>query len=129
MNDREKLLIDNFKNAFYNLKSGVEIADDDLSVDEGIKRFELCYELSWKLIKMQLANYGIVVNNPRDNFKAAFQNNLIDNENAWLKMIEDRNILVHTYNFSQSREIFSHIKEEYIKSFGHLLNEIDKGVK
>ncbi len=67
----------------------------------------------------------MIVNNPRDSFKSAYQNELLDNEEIWLKMIDDRNVLVHTYNFKQSREIFSNIKNEYIKSFEYLLNKIE----
>ncbi len=51
MNERIQLILNEFKQAFLNLKSGVENANDDLSIDGVIKRFELCYELSWKLIK------------------------------------------------------------------------------
>ncbi len=126
MNQRKKFILDNFKSAVINLKEGVEAAEDELDIDGAIKRFELCYELSWKLIKEYLSDKGLIVNNPRDSFKAAYQNELIDNEEVWLKMIEDRNILVHTYNFEQSRETFSNIKEEYIKSFEHLLKKIEQ---
>lgn len=128
MNERAQYILNDFKQALNNLKEGVEVANDELAIDGVIKRFELCYELSWKLIKYYLADKGLIVNNPRDSFKAAYQNNLINNEEIWLKMIEDRNILVHTYNSTQSREIFSNITEEYLKSFDYLLNTIEKQV-
>ncbi len=61
MNERIQLILNEFKQAFFNLKNGVENANDDLSIDGVIKRFELCYELSWKLIKHHLADKGLIV--------------------------------------------------------------------
>lgn len=120
MRDRVKKYFDDFETALKNLEDGIEQSVDNLGVDGTIKRFELCYELSWKLIKEYLADTGIICNNPRDSFKSAFANNLIDNEDTWLKMIEDRNYLVHTYTFEKSREIFGRIKGSYAGSLQYL---------
>ncbi|MCL0051749.1 nucleotidyltransferase substrate binding protein [Thermodesulfovibrionales bacterium] len=120
MRERVKRYFDNFEKALTNLESGAEQSINDLDIDGTIKRFELCYELSWKFIKEYLADVGIICKNPRDCFKSAFSNNLIDNEVSWLKMIEDRNYLVHTYTFEESRKIFDHIKDFYVGSFKYL---------
>lgn len=120
MRERVKRYFDNFEKALINLENGAEQSINDLDIDGTIKRFELCYELSWKLIKEYLADVGIICKNPRDCFKSAFSNNLIDNEVSWLKMIEDRNYLVHTYTFEESRKIFERIKDSYIGSFKYL---------
>ncbi|MCL0040682.1 nucleotidyltransferase substrate binding protein [Thermodesulfovibrionales bacterium] len=120
MRERVKRYFDNFEKALTNLESGAEQSINDLDIDGTIKRFELCYELSWKLIKEYLADVGIICKNPRDCFKSAFSNNLIDNEVSWLKMIEDRNYLVHTYTFEESRKIFDHIKDFYVGPFKYL---------
>ena len=128
MTERVNYLLNDFNKALNNLKVAVESVqssfDEAIAIDATIKRFELCYELSWKLIKAYLAYSGIIVNNPRDSFKMGFQNNLIDDESTWIQMIEDRNVLVHTYNFDRSREIFEHIKQSYINSFEYLLKTI-----
>jgi len=126
MRERVKRYFDNFEKALTNLENGVEQSSDDLDIDGTIKRFELCYELSWKLIKEYLADMGIICKNPRDCFKSAFSNNLIDNEDTWLKMIEDRNYLVHTYTFEESRKIFKHIKDAYVGSFKYLYTAIQQ---
>jgi nucleotidyltransferase substrate binding protein (TIGR01987 family) len=86
----------------------------------------LCYELSWKLIKEYLADKGVITKNPRDSFKEAFVNNLINNEDVWIKMLEDRNYLVHTYTFEESRKIFEHIKDLYLSEFKHLYSIVDQ---
>lgn len=117
-------LIENFKKALENLKYAVENAEDDMQIDGAIKRFELCYELAWKTIKAYLADLEIVVKNPRDCFKYANQNGLINDYTVWMDMIEDRNILVHTYTFEESREIFGHLKEKYLEAFEFLYEKI-----
>lgn len=126
MRERVKRYFEDFEKALSNLKSGVEQSSDDLDIDGTIKRFELCYELSWKLIKEYLADIGIICNNPRDCFKSAFVNNLLDSEDTWLKMVEERNYLVHTYTFEKSREIFERIKDSYVASLKYLYTAIQQ---
>ena len=107
-----------------NLNSAISQANDELTIDGTIKRFELTYELAWKTMKRYLENVGIIVNNPRDAFKQAFQNGLIKNHDVWVDMIESRNLLVHTYNFDQSRDIFNKIKDFYLEEFYFLLDRV-----
>ncbi len=126
MNERLKRNFIDFKNALNNLKTAGKKAKTDLEIDGTIKRFELCYELAWKLIKTVLADKGIICRNPRDCFKQAVINELITDDNIWLNMIEDRNDLVHLYQFTNSRKIFENIKSEYIKSFTFLLQKAEE---
>ncbi len=105
-----------FESAVKNLKAAVAQANSPLEIDGTIKRFELCYELAWKLIKEHLAEAGVICKNPRDCFKAAKENELISDETNWLKMIEDRNQLVHSYTFEQSRMIYGQIKSIHLNS-------------
>ena len=123
MNDRLKRIYIDFEKAFNNLETAAKGAKTDLEIDGTIKRFELCYELSWKLIKEIMADQGIICKNPRNCFKQAFINDLIRDEDIWLKMIEDRNELVHLYEFVKSREMFEHIKNEYLEPLKWLLGK------
>lgn len=129
MRERVKRLFGDFEKTLNNLKLGIQIATDELDIDGTIKRFELCYELSWKLMKTYLEDKGIICKNPRDCFKQAHINGLIDDEVVWMKMIDDRNLLVHTYTFEESRDVFEHVKESYIFSFEYLYDEIAKEVE
>lgn len=106
-------LLDDFRQAVSNLGTGLENTVDDLDIDGSIKRFELSYELAWKLIKAWLAETGITCKNPRDCFKSAKANGLLDDEIGWLRMIEDRNLLVHTYTMELSRQVFGRIKQSH----------------
>jgi nucleotidyltransferase substrate binding protein (TIGR01987 family) len=124
MNSQGKRFFDDFEKALNNLKQGISKEKDDLDIDGTIKRFELCYELSWKLMKEYLADKGIVVKNPRDSFKQAYINDLIDEEETWILMIDDRNCLIHVYTPEISHKIFNHIKNSYVTAFEHLCNKI-----
>lgn len=128
---RERLLktFADFEKAFLNLKSAVERADDDLTIDGSIKRFEICYELAWKLIKEYLSDLGIICKNPRDCFKQTFVNDLIEDEAKWLEMIDDRNLLVYTYASEESRKIFNKIKSMHILSLEKLYIKIKEEIE
>jgi len=126
MEERLKFTFENFEKAFKNLKEAIKIAKTDLDIDGTIKRFELCYELSWKVIKIYLEYEGIICNSPRECFKYAVLNGLLNNEKVWIDMIDDRNLLVHTYNFENSRVVFERIKNYYLNAFEYLYNEIKR---
>lgn len=126
MRERVKRVFNDFQKALLNLEHGALSAVDELDIDGAIKRFELCYELAWKLIKEALADRGIICKNPRDCFKQAYANELIQDQKIWLKMIEDRNLLVHSYDASVSRGIFEDIKEEYLPAFHYLKQAIEQ---
>lgn len=127
MNERLKRIYIDFEKPFNNLDSAAKGAQTELEIDGTIKRFELCYELSWKLIKELLANLGIICKNPRNCFKQAVINDLIRDEEVWLNMIDDRNELVHLYACITSREIVEHIKNDYLEPLKWLLEQAQGG--
>lgn len=96
-----------FKNAFRNNPNQLEI-------DGTIKRFEYCFELSWKVMKIYLTEEGFTaINSPRSAIKQAFVFGLINNENLWLQILYDRNLSTHTYDENKSLEIYNHLEEYY----------------
>lgn len=128
MRERVKKFFDDFSKALKNIRVGIDTTIDDLDIDGTIKRFELCYELAWKLIKTYLEDKGIICKNPKDCFKQAYINGLINDETVWMRMIDDRNLLVHTYTGEESRDVFENVKEAYVNSFEYLYNKISMGV-
>ncbi len=126
MNVKAVFIFSDFEKAVTNLRAAAAEAESPLEIDGAIKRFELCYELAWKLMKEHLSDSGIICKNPRDCFKAAKENDLITKETKWLKMIEDRNQLVHCYTYEQSREIYLHIKSTHVNSVSHFYKKIKK---
>lgn len=124
MREKVRRYFADFNKAVNNLEEAIERVQDDLDVDGAIKRFELCYELFWKLIKVYLEDQGIICKSPRDCFKQAVKLGLIDDEKAVMEMIDDRNFLVHTYSFDESRYLFEKIKNIYFGIFKKLHQKI-----
>jgi nucleotidyltransferase substrate binding protein (TIGR01987 family) len=122
---RLKEMIEESPKAVLRLK---EALDEDLSnplvYDGVIQRFELTYELAWKLIKAYLEYDGIAsVNTPRSAFIEAFAAGLILDGDTWIDMIADRSLTVHTYNEQMAKDIYCMIKQKYYTSFAALTDK------
>lgn len=118
---------DNFELALSSLQKFVsEAKDRDLDRSGVIKGFEFTYEISWKYLQKLAENDGLKANSPRDAFKFAFQKGLVKqvDESIWLKMLDDRNLTVHTYDVDLSKEIFNRIKSKYVEAFVRLRDNI-----
>lgn len=89
------------------LTMGIDTAHSDLEKVGAIQAFEICYELSWKTMKRILSYRGIEANSPREVFRLAAQEKLINEIDAWFDFIEKRNLTTHVYNLKIAEEIFS----------------------
>lgn len=78
-------------------------------IDGTIHRFELAINLYWKTLKRCLQSEGIEAKTPRETLKKAFKAEWLNDEEAWLQMLKDRNETSHTYNEDLAREILSNI--------------------
>jgi len=105
-----------------------EVLNEPKSVvirDSAIKRFELTFELAWKSAKVYLGKKGIVCQSPRDCLMAIFRLGLIPDSPLWLRMIQDRNLAVHTYNEKLAEDLYSRLRE-YLLLFGELRSALEK---
>ena len=111
-----KLKHEDFSRAVSKLHAALEkdIAADELYLDGLIQRFEFCFELAWKLMKAFLDYEGIEVNSPRSAIRKAFQTESIADAEAWLDMLEKRNLSSHTYDEETANEIYNHVARKYI---------------
>jgi nucleotidyltransferase substrate binding protein (TIGR01987 family) len=83
-----------------------------------IQAFEFCYELCWKMMKRVLEVQGLEVGSPKDTFRKAVHEKLIDDPEVWFKFLEARNLTVHTYNQETLEVILSKLET--------FSNEMDK---
>ncbi len=90
-----------------------DMAADDVYLDGVIQRFEFCFELAWKMMKAYLAYDGIEANSPRASIREGFAAGLIPNAEAWLDMLEKRNLSSHTYDEKTALDLYEHIKIDY----------------
>ncbi|NPA54442.1 MAG: nucleotidyltransferase [Aquificae bacterium] len=103
----------------------LNIEKNDIVRDSAIKRFELCFELSWKTLKDFLNKEGLFCRSPRSCVKEAFSIGLIENEEVWLDILEDRNLSIHTYNEELAEELYFRLKNHFV-AMSNLLKEIKK---
>jgi nucleotidyltransferase substrate binding protein (TIGR01987 family) len=94
-----------------------EFEDDCIAYrDSVIKRFEFCYDLTWKFLKLYLENvYGIEVASPKKVFLECIKQNLVpeDKSALLLEIVEARNNTSHTYDEEIAYEIAQKIPEYY----------------
>lgn len=114
---------DNFKRAFTRLADAAAQAKQrklsELEEQGLIQAFEFTHELAWNTLKDFLEARGTVVKiyGSRDATREAFAADLIENGEAWMKMIEHRNETSHTYNEAIANAIVEAILMRYVTEF------------
>lgn len=109
------------------LKEALSEEPTELAIDGVLHRFEFTFELAWKTMKDYLEYQGIIekIGSPREVIKEAFSAGLIENGDAWIKMMLSRNSLSHLYDEETSREIYVEIKEFYIFEIDKLITKLE----
>lgn len=115
---------ENFKKSIQKLEEALGLEKTDIIRDSAIKRFELCFDLAWKSAKLYAKIKGVECYSPRDCLKAAFQLNLIEHNEKWLRMIEDRNLTTHLYKEEYADEVYSRLPD-YLKLFQELSSQLE----
>lgn len=120
--------LENLSRALQRLIEAAQVAkenDDSIIRDGLIQRFEFTYELVWKALKEYFELNGIVDKySPKSVFKEAYAQNLINNEQTWLMIIDDRNLTSHIYNETVAKEIAERIISCYVKEFEVLTQKL-----
>jgi nucleotidyltransferase substrate binding protein (TIGR01987 family) len=86
-----------------------------------IKAFEYCFELGWNTLRDLLlaeGNAGLI--GSRDTLRLAFRVGLIRDGEAWLAMVQDRNLTSHTYNRSTAEQVSQQVGTRYLPCFREL---------
>ena len=98
--DKTKALVYDFGKSLIRLREASKeaLSKGSIVIDGTIQRFEFTFELSWKLMRLVLQNEGIDTNSPHAAIKEAFRNKLIQDGDAWIDMLEDRNMTSHLYD-------------------------------
>jgi nucleotidyltransferase substrate binding protein (TIGR01987 family) len=78
-----------------------------------IKAYEVSFELSWKTLKDLLAWNGVDARLPREVLKQAFAAGLLENGQRWIDMLEQRNLLAHTYDEARALQAAARISTSF----------------
>ena len=95
--------------------------------DSAIQRFEFTTELAWKSAQKFLYEKGIDCRSPKDCLKESFKYGLLEDNPLWLKIIEDRNITVHTYDENDADQIYDRLSQ-YFPLFGKLKETLNQEI-
>jgi len=111
---------ENLLRAFAQLESAVKQVEtaNDLEKEGLIQRFEYTFELAWKTAKDYLESKSIDVKFSSDIIKEAFKYEMIEDGELWMKMLESRNKLAHTYN-----------EENFKSGVALIVNDFYPGIK
>ena len=93
-----------------------------------IQRFEYCFELAWKTVKDYLEASGFVfaMVTPRQVLKDAFAAKIIEDGQVWIDMLDHRNLLSHTYNFSSFEKAVDAVHTRYLSGIEKLHEFLQK---
>jgi len=106
----------NYEKALVILRDFTRVEKLNIREKQGlIKSFEYTYELGWNVMKDFLLEKG---NNEifgsKDAIRLAFKMGIIDNGEAWMNMVNDRNRTVHTYDNENATIVVNNILNKHI---------------
>lgn len=101
-------LKEDFSKAIQRFDEVLQLEKTDVVRDSAIKRFEIAFELAWKTIKAYLeeAHTSTCVS-PRNCFQEAFRVGLIDYDDKWLRLLDDRNYTAHVYKEILAEKVYA----------------------
>ncbi|KFI88027.1 nucleotidyltransferase [Bifidobacterium reuteri DSM 23975] len=117
---------ENYASALDSLKPApLQDLSNDFIQSGIIDKFELQFELGWKLLKALLAYEGDPVSasgSPRDVIKTAYQYYDFMDESLWLRMLRDRSDSAHIYDEDRAQRLVHTIIDSYIPEFERVDN-------
>lgn len=104
-----KSLIENFEKSVSRLKEVLDVKEKNKIIrDSAIKRFEIAFDIAWKAVKTFLEEKkGIICHSPKDCFRQAYEQNIVEYDDFWLEMTDYRNNTAHTYKEELADEVFA----------------------
>lgn len=107
----------NYRRAFLLLQEALDEPELTQLEQEGtIQRFEYTMELAWKVMKDYLEAQNLVLRQvtPKAVIRAASEAQLIDDAEAWMDALDDRNRMSHTYDSEHFEEVLDNIRDFYL---------------
>lgn len=123
--------LDTFKNAIGRLAEVIDLSNqrklNQFECDSLIKRFEFSFEMAWKLMMSYEKENGVaVLHGSKDVVRQAYSMSIIENGEAWLEMIDDRNKTSHLYDEEMAADVIDEIIQTYYPLFIELQNKMDE---
>ena len=105
-------IFEDFEKAVVRLEEVLKEPKTTTNRDSAIKRFELAFDLTWKTIKTFLQEEkGIICLSPKDCFREAFKQGLVEYDDYWISIVDLRNETIHTYQEELAEKVYSQLSE------------------
>lgn len=120
---RWKQRFQNLEQAYSQLQKGLAISKPNEIERQGIiQSFEFTFELAWKALKDYLESQGVKTSFPRDAIKEAFHHEILEDGETWLKMLDKRNLIAHTYDEKKAAEALRLIRKEFFDAITRVIH-------
>ncbi len=90
--------------------------------------YEICFEQAWKMMKEILEAHGFeegATGSPKLILKTAYRAGMIRDEALWMRALQERNNVTHSYNEKIALGIVAQAKEDFYGMFCALKKEIE----
>jgi len=119
---RWKQRFSNYQKALATLKNATELAAQrklsDLEKQGTIQGFEFTFELAWNVMKDYLEEQGITeIIGSKNAIRHAFNKGLIEDGEAWMDMVNGRNLSAHSYDEETADKLLNKIIGNYYGQF------------
>lgn len=109
----------NFSRAYSLLRDALQDGTEPLNQLERegvIRRFKFTFDISCDLLKDRLEYDGVIIATitPRNAVRQAFRAKLIEDCEAWVAMLTDRNLTSHAYDLDRSEVVIHNIHSRYL---------------
>jgi nucleotidyltransferase substrate binding protein (TIGR01987 family) len=103
-------LKEQFLLALSRLKEVMDMEENDIVRDSAIQRFEFTLDLALRYLKTLLEeSKGVICNSPKDCFREAFKQSLVEYDDFWIEMVDLRNQTSHTYREEIAIKVYSNL--------------------
>jgi nucleotidyltransferase substrate binding protein (TIGR01987 family) len=119
---RWKQRLSNYQKALATLKNAVELAAqrklNDLEKQGTIQGFEFTFEMAWNVMKDYLEEQGVTgIIGSKNAIRHAFNKGLIEDGEAWIDMVEGRNLPTHSYDEETAEKLLNKIIDNFYEQF------------
>ena len=101
-----------FSKAAFRFEQSLTAAPTELHRDAAIQRFEFTMDLAWKTLQAYLEAFkGIKKTSPKDCFRQAYRERLIDYDEVWLHYVDVLNQTSHSYNEETAQTVYQELPQ------------------
>lgn len=123
---------ENFCSSLENMKEIYNYKEpyDNVVLTGLVGLYEITFEQSWKMMKEILQNHGYeegATGSPKIILKTAYKAGMIKDEDLWLRALQARNNVTHSYNQVIALSIVADAKKEFYEMFTDLKEEVENG--